>query len=175
MHDHLKVVCIHVCTCTCWLYTTFFSKMYVQLSLTLQATLHMKHIMEDSKQDPVAYRIKYTPHPHSGDAWCVYPTYDYTHCLCDSIENITHSLCTKEFQARWDVYTSSVGVLNLQLCMCSSVEFLCLNCFCMLSCHVIGQLRHQYLRFQLFFYVKWLLIKPCSCFRFVYTTIIIQV
>ena len=61
----------------------------------------MKHIMEDSKQDPVAYRIKYTPHPHSGDAWCVYPTYDYTHCLCDSIENISHSLCTKEFQSRW--------------------------------------------------------------------------
>ena len=60
----------------------------------------MKHIMEDSKQDPVAYRIKYTPHPHTGDAWCIYPTYDFTHCLCDSIENISHSLCTKEFQAR---------------------------------------------------------------------------
>ena len=56
--------------------------------------------MEDSKQDPVAYRIKYTPHPHAGDKWCIYPTYDYTHCLCDSIENISHSLCTKEFQAR---------------------------------------------------------------------------
>ena len=69
-------------------------------SLTPQATLRMKHIMEDSKQDPVAYRIKYTPHPHAGDAWCIYPTYDYTHCLCDSIENISHSLCTKEFQAR---------------------------------------------------------------------------
>ena len=66
-----------------------------------QATLRMKHVMEDSKQDPVAYRIKYTPHPHAGDAWCVYPTYDFTHCLCDSIENISHSLCTKEFQARF--------------------------------------------------------------------------
>lgn len=32
---------------------------------------------------------------------CIYPTYDYTHCLCDSIENITHSLCTKEFQSRY--------------------------------------------------------------------------
>ena len=60
----------------------------------------MKLIMEDGKQDPVAYRIKYTPHPHSGTKWCVYPTYDFTHCLCDSIENITHSLCTKEFQSR---------------------------------------------------------------------------
>ena len=65
-----------------------------------QATLRMKMTLEDGKQDPVAYRIKYTPHPHAGDKWCVYPTYDYTHCLCDSIENITHSLCTKEFQAR---------------------------------------------------------------------------
>ena len=60
----------------------------------------MKMIMEDGKQDHVAYRIKYTPHPHSGDKWCIYPTYDFTHCLCDSIENITHSLCTKEFQSR---------------------------------------------------------------------------
>ena len=61
----------------------------------------MKMTLEDGKQDPVAYRIKYTPHPHAGDKWCIYPTYDYTHCLCDSIENVTHSLCTKEFQARW--------------------------------------------------------------------------
>jgi len=60
----------------------------------------MKLTMEDSKQDPVAYRIKFTPHPNSKDHWCIYPTYDYTHCLCDSIENITHSLCTREFQAR---------------------------------------------------------------------------
>ena len=70
----------------------------------MQATLRMKHTMEDGKQDPVAYRIKFVPHPNSKDRWCVYPTYDYTHCLCDSIENITHSLCTKEFQARRSSY-----------------------------------------------------------------------
>ena len=40
--------------------------------------------------DLVAYRIKYTPHPHTGEEWCIYPTYDYTHCLCDSYEDITH-------------------------------------------------------------------------------------
>lgn len=68
------------------------------------ATLRMKITMEDGKQDPVAYRIKFTPHPHSGDKWCIYPTYDYTHCLCDSIEHITHSLCTKEFQSRRSSY-----------------------------------------------------------------------
>lgn len=91
----------------------------------------MKLVMEDGKLDPVAYRVKYTPHHRTGDKWyllawrggkaaglrrdrhrdwlwcllpmlhrCIYPTYDYTHCLCDSIEHITHSLCTKEFQAR---------------------------------------------------------------------------
>ncbi|XP_012667344.1 glutamine--tRNA ligase [Otolemur garnettii] len=65
-----------------------------------EATLRMKLVMEDGKMDPVAYRIKYTPHHRTGDKWCIYPTYDYTHCLCDSIEHITHSLCTKEFQAR---------------------------------------------------------------------------
>uniref|UniRef100_A0A3B1IRP8 glutamine--tRNA ligase n=1 Tax=Astyanax mexicanus TaxID=7994 RepID=A0A3B1IRP8_ASTMX len=69
-----------------------------------EATLRMKMVMEDGKMDPVAYRIKYTPHHRSGDAWCIYPTYDYTHCLCDSIEHITHSLCTKEFQARRSSY-----------------------------------------------------------------------
>ncbi|KAK2899068.1 hypothetical protein Q8A67_010486 [Cirrhinus molitorella] len=69
-----------------------------------EATLRMKMVMEDGKMDPVAYRIKYTAHHRTGDTWCIYPTYDYTHCLCDSIENITHSLCTKEFQSRRSSY-----------------------------------------------------------------------
>lgn len=65
-----------------------------------EATLRMKITLEEGKQDPVAYRIKFKPHHRTGNKWCIYPTYDYTHCLCDSIENITHSLCTKEFQSR---------------------------------------------------------------------------
>ncbi|XP_074951973.1 glutamine--tRNA ligase isoform X2 [Phalacrocorax aristotelis] len=69
-----------------------------------EATLRMKLVMEDGKMDPVAYRIKFIPHHRTGDKWCIYPTYDYTHCLCDSIEHITHSLCTKEFQARRSSY-----------------------------------------------------------------------
>ncbi|EFN78066.1 probable glutamine--tRNA ligase [Harpegnathos saltator] len=69
-----------------------------------EATLRMKVTLEEGKQDPVAYRIKYSPHHRTGDHWCIYPTYDYTHCLCDSIENITHSLCTKEFQSRRSSY-----------------------------------------------------------------------
>ena len=61
-----------------------------------KASLRMKHVMEDGKKDPVAYRIKFTPHHRTGDEWCIYPTYDFTHCLCDSIEHISHSLCTKD-------------------------------------------------------------------------------
>ncbi|XP_014664996.1 PREDICTED: probable glutamine--tRNA ligase [Priapulus caudatus] len=69
-----------------------------------KATLRMKVTLEEGKLDPVAYRIKFTPHHNTGDNWCIYPTYDFTHCLCDSIENISHSLCTKEFQARRSSY-----------------------------------------------------------------------
>lgn len=69
-----------------------------------EVTLRMKLTMEDSKQDPVAYRIKYAHHAKSGDKWCIYPTYDFTHCINDSLENITHSLCTKEFQSRRSAY-----------------------------------------------------------------------
>ncbi|WWC94004.1 glutamine-tRNA ligase [Kwoniella sp. B9012] len=47
--------------------------------------------------DMVAYRVKLAPHHRTGDKWKIYPTYDFTHCLCDSIENISHSLCTVEF------------------------------------------------------------------------------
>eukprot|EP01047_Picozoa_sp_COSAG01_P066527 COSAG01_NODE_9200_length_2523_cov_1.659241_1_plen_289_part_00 len=50
--------------------------------------------------DHAAYRIMFSAHPHAGDKWCIYPTYDYTHCLVDSLENITHSMCTLEFETR---------------------------------------------------------------------------
>ncbi|XP_048738794.2 glutamine--tRNA ligase-like [Ostrea edulis] len=78
-----------------------------------EATLRMKTTLEEGKKDPVAYRIKFTPHHRTGDKWCIYPTYDYTHCLCDSIENITHSLCTKEFQSRRSSYYWLCNALDL--------------------------------------------------------------
>ncbi|RLV92492.1 Glutamine--tRNA ligase [Spathaspora sp. JA1] len=65
-----------------------------------EATLRMKQDLEsDSPQmwDLVAYRVLNTPHHRTGDKWKIYPTYDFTHCLVDSLENITHSLCTTEF------------------------------------------------------------------------------
>ncbi len=55
-------------------------------------------------RDPVMYRIKYTPHPRTGTKWCIYPTYDYAHCVSDSIEGITHSLCTLEFEDHRPLY-----------------------------------------------------------------------
>lgn len=78
-----------------------------------EATLRMKITLEEGKMDPVAYRIKFIPHHRTGTEWCIYPTYDYTHCLCDSIEDITHSLCTKEFQSRRSSYYWLCNALDI--------------------------------------------------------------
>eukprot|EP00906_Rhabdomonas_costata_P035366 RCo049685 len=64
-------------------------------------------------RDVIAYRIKYHPHPHAKDKWCIYPTYDYTHCIIDSLEDITHSLCTLEFEIRRDSYYWLLWALDL--------------------------------------------------------------
>ena len=55
-------------------------------------------------RDPVLYRIRHTAHHHTGDAWCIYPLYDFAHCLSDSIEGITHSICTLEFEVHRPLY-----------------------------------------------------------------------
>jgi len=59
------------------------------------------------------YRIRYTPHPHAGNKWCIYPMYDYTHGICDSLEGITHSLCTLEFEIRRELYYWFLEALDL--------------------------------------------------------------
>ena len=64
-------------------------------------------------RDPVLYRIIYTPHPVTGSKWCVYPMYDYAHPLSDTIEGITHSCCTLEFETRRDLYYWPLKELNL--------------------------------------------------------------
>src|SRR3546814_14495269 len=51
-----------------------------------------------------SYRILHARHPRTGDAWCIYPTYDYAHGQSDAIEGITHSLCTLEFEAHRPLY-----------------------------------------------------------------------
>ena len=55
-------------------------------------------------RDPVIYRIKRAHHIRTGDAWCIYPMYDYTHCISDALEHITHSLCTLEFEDHRPLY-----------------------------------------------------------------------
>jgi glutaminyl-tRNA synthetase len=57
-----------------------------------------------SMRDPTLYRIRNVPHHRTGDTWCIYPMYDFTHCLSDSIEGITHSLCTLEFENNRPLY-----------------------------------------------------------------------
>lgn len=55
-------------------------------------------------RDPVIYRIRRAHHHNTGNKWCIYPMYDYTHCISDAIEGITHSLCTLEFEAHRPLY-----------------------------------------------------------------------
>ena len=64
-------------------------------------------------QDPPIYRIKHVPHPHVKDKWCIYPLYDFTHSLCDNFEDITHSLCTLEFDTRRELYYWSLDQLDM--------------------------------------------------------------
>ncbi|KAL6555908.1 Glutamine--tRNA ligase, cytoplasmic [Orobanche gracilis] len=83
-----------------------------------KATLRMKQDMQNDNYnmyDLIAYRIKFTPHPHAGDKWCIYPTYDYAHCIVDSLENITHSLCTLEFETRRASYYWLLNSLGLYM------------------------------------------------------------
>jgi glutaminyl-tRNA synthetase len=77
--------------------------LYEEGKVCLRLKIDPAHV-NPTMRDPVAYRIRYTPHPHAGNKWCIYPLYDFTHCICDSLENITHSCCTLEFEIRRDLY-----------------------------------------------------------------------
>ena len=55
-------------------------------------------------RDPLLYRIRHAHHHRTGDAWCIYPMYDYAHPLEDAIEGITHSICTLEFENNRELY-----------------------------------------------------------------------
>ncbi|MBL7052762.1 MAG: glutamine--tRNA ligase/YqeY domain fusion protein [Candidatus Marinimicrobia bacterium] len=72
-------------------------------SKVLRAKIDMAH-PNLNMRDPVIYRILHAEHPHTGDKWCIYPMYDWAHGLEDSIENITHSLCTLEFEDHRPLY-----------------------------------------------------------------------
>ncbi len=72
-----------------------------------ECTLRAKIDMASSNmnmRDPTIYRIRHAPHHRTGDRWCIYPMYDFTHCLSDSFEGITHSVCTLEFENHRPLY-----------------------------------------------------------------------
>ena len=77
-------------------------------------------------RDPVLYRIKHAPHPITGSAWCVYPMYDYAHCVSDALEGITHSLCTLEFEDHRALYDWILDQLPVP-CHPRQIEFSRLN------------------------------------------------
>ncbi|MDD5240138.1 MAG: glutamine--tRNA ligase/YqeY domain fusion protein [Sulfuricella sp.] len=73
-------------------------------------------------RDPVIYRIKRSHHIRTGDKWCIYPMYDYTHCISDALENITHSLCTLEFEDHRPLYDWVLDQLSVP-CHPQQIEF----------------------------------------------------
>ena len=77
-------------------------------------------------RDPVIYRILQVEHHRTGDQWCIYPMYDFTHCLSDSIEGVTHSLCTLEFEDHRPLYDWVLDELNVD-CHPQQIEFARLN------------------------------------------------
>jgi glutaminyl-tRNA synthetase len=77
-------------------------------------------------RDPVMYRIKKVSHYRTGNAWCIYPMYDFAHCLSDSIEGITHSICTLEFENNRPLYDWFLEALHIAL-RPQQIEFARLN------------------------------------------------
>ncbi len=93
-------------------------------SKTLRAKIDMKH-GNLNMRDPIMYRILHTPHHRTGNKWCIYPTYDWAHGQSDSIEGITHSICTLEFEDHrplYDWFLDELGIHHPQ-----QIEFARLN------------------------------------------------
>ena len=77
-------------------------------------------------RDPVIYRVKFAHHHQTGDKWCIYPMYDFTHCISDALEGITHSLCTLEFQDNRRLYDWILDNITIE-CHPQQIEFSRLN------------------------------------------------
>ncbi|MEX1312896.1 MAG: glutamine--tRNA ligase/YqeY domain fusion protein [Desulfotignum sp.] len=77
-------------------------------------------------RDPVIFRIKKAPHPRTGDKWCIYPMYDFTHCISDALEGITHSLCSLEFEDHRPLYDWFLDNLSVP-CHPQQIEFARMN------------------------------------------------
>jgi glutaminyl-tRNA synthetase len=93
-------------------------------SRTLRAKIDMSS-PNMNMRDPVMYRILHAEHHRTGDKWCIYPMYDYAHCVSDSLEKITHSICTLEFEDHrplYDWFLEELGIFHSQ-----QIEFARLN------------------------------------------------
>ena len=85
---------------------------YADGEKVLRAKIDMAH-PNMMFRDPILYRIKHASHHRTGDKWCIYPMYDYTHGQCDSIEHITHSICTLEFDVHRPLYDWFIETLGI--------------------------------------------------------------
>ncbi|MCH4889469.1 glutamine--tRNA ligase/YqeY domain fusion protein [Acidaminobacter sp. JC074] len=92
----------------------------------LRAKIDMKH-PKVLMRDPVIYRISHVSHHKTGDEWCIYPMYDYAHPLSDALEGISHSLCSKEFEERRELYNWVVREVEYFEHLPRQIEFARLN------------------------------------------------
>jgi len=74
-------------------------------------------------RDPLIYRIRHADHHHTGNAWCIYPMYDFAHCISDYLEGITHSICTLEFEVHRSLYDWILEALSLPRPLPHQYEF----------------------------------------------------
>jgi len=77
-------------------------------------------------RDPIIYRVKNATHPRTGDKWCIYPMYDFTHCISDALEGITHSLCSLEFEDHRPLYDWILDNVSVP-CHPRQIEFARMN------------------------------------------------
>ena len=92
----------------------------------LRAKIDMAH-PNMLMRDPLLFRIRHEHHYRRGDEWCIYPMYDYAHCLEDAIENITHSLCTLEFKVNREIYEWVLDAVGIERPRTEQTEFARLN------------------------------------------------
>ena len=99
---------------------------FAEGTLSLRAKIDMSSPFMVMR-DPVLYRIKFASHHQTGDKWCIYPMYDFTHCISDAIERITHSLCTLEFQDNRRLYDWVLENISIERPLPHQYEFSRLN------------------------------------------------
>ncbi|WP_462270487.1 glutamine--tRNA ligase/YqeY domain fusion protein [Desulfobacter sp.] len=92
---------------------------------TLRAKIDMRS-PNINMRDPVIYRVKKAPHPRTGDKWCIYPMYDFTHCISDALEGVTHSLCSLEFEDHRPLYDWILDNITIP-CHPQQIEFARMN------------------------------------------------